>query len=395
MLRFLQSIKKYRDGHQPLYHISLVVFLWALADGIISFALPIFLKQSFQSLTIVGIIFASSSFFGLIADILLGSEQKGRTFKSYFILSSLLAVSAYLLALKSRSVLSFVIVMALWGFYYDIFNFGLIDFLNKFSSKWEHAQSSGVVQMFFCLGYLIAPITAGYMVLENRSAMIAASFFMILSLLMFLGWFRKKIKGDSLARKLNFIEEIKIWKAVVDRSWWVLLSLFLLNLWDSLIWSLGPIFLMNSFGVKGSFIMACFMFPRVFLQGFAGNWADKKGKKKFLVYGLISAGLFLTLFGFQSGIFLKTIFALFSAVGASFVYPAADGLFIDMIDGYSQEEEEITGIRGFGYNLAYIIGPLTAGFLAEGFGMGITFSIYGLVLMIGTGILGTVISNNW
>ena len=59
MLRLLRSIKQYKDGHQPLYHISLVILFWALADGIASFVLPVFMKQVFVALR------ADSRYWGL------------------------------------------------------------------------------------------------------------------------------------------------------------------------------------------------------------------------------------------------------------------------------------------------------------------------------------------
>jgi len=388
MLRLFDSLKKYRDGHQPLYHISLVVFFWAVADGINSFALPIFMEQVFGDLALVGLVFASSSFFGLLADILMGSEQKGRTFKPYFILSALLAAFSYWLTFKAQSILSFFFIMALWGFYYDALNFGLVDFLSRFSQKDEHSQSSGVVQMLYSLGYLLAPLMAGYMVFRGRTVMAAALFFILLSLLAFFIWFKKeKSQPDLPRRKLNLKEELNIWRQVARRSSWVLIGLFLLNIWDSLIWSLGPIFLVENFAERSAYIMACFGVPRVFIQGYAGRWADKGSKKFFLTIGLVTAGVFLALFGLESNLGVKLFLALGSALGASLVWPAADGLFIDMIDGYKDEEEEVAGVRGFAHNLAYIIGPLLAGILAKNLGLPAVFLIYGLSLVFGGSLM--------
>ena len=266
--------------------------------------------------------------------------------------------------------------MALWGIYFDSLNFGIVDFLSNFTKKQEHAESSGVIEMFYSLGYLIAPIVAGYMILKNRSAMGAALFFMISSGLFFMFWFsRIKVEPKLSKKKLSFLKEFKIWIKIGKKSLWILLALFLYALWDAFVWSIGPIFLISVLQEKSAYVMACFIIPSVFLQGFTGRLADKKGKKGFLWIGLITAGIFLSLFSFSSSLFLYALLALGSAMGACLIKPAVDGLFIDVIDEYKDGEEEVAGLRSVAHNLGYIIGPILAGFLANSFGIPFTFLI--------------------
>ncbi|GAF83474.1 unnamed protein product, partial [marine sediment metagenome] len=138
---------------------------------------------------------------------------------------------------------------------------------------------------------------------------------------------------------------------------------------------------------KSAFVMACFVIPSVFLQGFTGYLADKKGKKNVLLGGLIIAGIFLSLFSFGQSFLFKALLALGSAIGASMVKPAVDGLFIDVIDGHKDGEEEVAGLRSTAHNLGYIIGPILAGFLAKAMGMPSVFLIYGVVLVLGAGAI--------
>ncbi|HUV47203.1 MAG TPA: MFS transporter, partial [Candidatus Bathyarchaeia archaeon] len=338
-MRILQAIIEHRQEHKHLYNIGSFFVLLTLADGIASFALPVYMEQVLKNLSLVGILFSTSSIFGLLASFLFGCEQKGRTFKSYFLLAFVLSLANFFLAIRATSWLSLLLVMALWGIYYEAINFGLVEFLNRFSRKWEHAYSSGLVQMFSALGYLLGPIVASLLILRNKEAMKAAIFFMSLAGLVFFWWFgRKKINPKPPKRRYRLRNEFKVWIRVGRKSFWVLLCSLLLTLfWESLIWSMGPIFLVQVLKEKSAYVMVCFGLPKVLLQAYAGRWADKKGKKQFLILGLIIAGFFLSFFGFGNHWFLKALAAMGSAVGASLAWPAADGLLIDVVYGRKDE----------------------------------------------------------
>ena len=165
MIRFWESIREHKDGHQSLYRISAVILFWAIADGIASFVFPVYLNRVLKDIRLVGLIFGSSSLFGILFDFILGCDQKGRSFKPYFFFSIILSCITYILGFKVNSGWGFLLIMALWGIYFDSLNFGIVDFLSNFTKKQEHAESSGVIEMFYSLGYLIAPIVAGYMIL--------------------------------------------------------------------------------------------------------------------------------------------------------------------------------------------------------------------------------------
>lgn len=383
MLRFLQSIKKYQKGHQPLYRFSLVVLFWAIADGVFSFLIPIYMQESLQNLFLMGIIFASSSFFGLLLDFFLGSEQKGRTFKPYFGFSVVLALLTYMLAFKAESPWTFLIIMALWGIYYDSMNFTIVDFVNRFSKKWEHAQSSGVVQMFFSFGVFLGPLLLAYLLLPGRSALGISIMAIIASFWLFYFYFRQeKSLPEPPSKKLSFKKELATWIRVSKKAYPVLICRFLIAVWDSLVWSMGPILLLSIFKNRAALIMSCFILPSVIFQGYAGRLADKKGKKRFVILGLSLAGLFLALFNLIDNLAIKVLMVLASAIGSSLVWPAVDGLLVDVINKFKEVEEEVAGLRGLSFNLAYIITPITAGLMGKYLGLSNTFIIFGVFLFI-------------
>jgi DHA1 family multidrug resistance protein-like MFS transporter len=386
----LQLLGQSQQKNKVLSRFGLIILFYALADGIASFALPVYMEQSLQDLALVGLIFGSSSIFGAVGSLFFGFEQKGRTFKPYFLSAMVMAAAAYLLALKVQSWSGFLVIMALWGFYYEGINFSWMDFLGRYTQKAEHSGGAGIVQMFNALGYLLGPLLAGWLILRGRWAMAPALLFLFLSWLLFLAFFgRKKIAPDVPQRKLRLLTELKTWIRVGRRSFWVVLANFLQTaLWESLIWSMGPILLTRTLGSKSALVMALFLIPSVFLRGFSGRWADRKGKKEFVILGLVMAGLFLSLFGLFNSLLLKSLTAFLSACGVCLFWPAADGLFIDLVDGYSKDnEEEVAGVRGLAHNLGYVVGPMIAGFLGQALGLNITFIVYGAFLILGAGMI--------
>ncbi len=397
MIRFLEAIKKYENGHRPLYHFALVIFLWAVVDGIISFSIPIYLQEAIKNLALVGFVFSLSSCFGLFWDLYLGSQQKGRVYKSYLWQGFLLTALMCFLIFKFSGLWWFVVMMAVWGFYFENIWFGTFDFLDRFAKRWEHAESFGLVQMLRSAGYVLGPVIGGLAVFLGKGINMGIAFFLLLvGMGFFWTWFHKgekRILHDEPPKKrLTKGKEVKLWLKVGKKAFWALIGIFLINLWDSLVWFMGPIFLtLHQKGGGGSLAgltMASFVLPTVIVPGLAGRWADKKGRKGPMFLGFLLAGVFLALFGMGQGALIMMIWALFSAGSISLTIPAVNGLFVDAMAKVKIEDEEIVGARGVASSLGFIIGPVVAGFLGVIMEARMVFAIFGMMMILGAGIIG-------
>jgi len=106
-----------------------------------------------------------------------------------------------------------------------------------------------------------------------------------------------------------------------------------------------------------------FVIPFIFFQIPAGFLADKIGKIKILVLGLLLAGSFLILFGLTRDIYVMITAAFISTFGLALAIPATDGLLTDVSSG--KRRGGIAGVWDVAEDLGYVIGPLVGGVIAE------------------------------
>lgn len=67
--------------------------------------------------------------------------------------------------------------------------------------------------------------------------------------------------------------------------------------------------------------------------------------------------------------------------------PSVNGIYADFINESPHLEKEIEGIGDFSSNIGYIVGPITAGFVADFFGDFNVFVFLGICGIIFAGIL--------
>ena len=387
MLRLIHSLKKYEQGHRPLFLLSFVIFIWAIANGIVSFALPVVMSESLGDTFIFGLVFAASSFFGALFDFYLGFGIVKPNYKKFFYLTLLLTMLLSIFSLKAASLLMFLFIMAIWGVYYEYFHFAVLDFVSRFSKRWEYAESFGLTNMAKSLGYLIGPLIAGgALAVGQKAAFADALVVSLVSLILFHYFFGKQkiLLEEPSKKRINIKKEILIWLRIGKTAWPALFSNFLINIWDSTLWSFGAIFLADRLGIKTAGLSFVFlMAPLVFLEGFTGRLADKIGRRRPISYGLVIAGVSLAFFGRIQGFLSAAILLLISSVGIALSLPAANGWLIDLFVKVREDEEEILGIRGLSVNLGYIFGPLLMGFLVSAFGLGQAFMIFGAAIALG------------
>jgi len=394
----IEHTKQYGNKHKTLYILALMLLFWAIYDGILSFVSPLIITQAGISGTLMGIIIGTSSISGAFFDFIACRIFKNTLFRRMFLIMFILCFIYPLLLYQAKSFWMFLIAMAIWGIYYDLKNFGEFDFIGKHIQPIDHSSSFGVLQVFISLGYLLAPILAGFMIGEvvGWKPFVLSWIFLGISIIFFLGLLilTKKSKSTTInskksPRKINFFMEISLWKKISKTILPVLLLTLLLNFVDAFFWTIGPLLAEEFKNMQqfSGFFMTAYSLPILFIGWFIGPLTAKYGKKKTALIGLlIGSILLIPLFIFKN--FLPTIGIVFiSSVFMSLAWPSINGAYADYISETKSAEKEIEGLEDFFCNLGYVIGPISAGFLFDLIGSSAAFSVLGLLGVVSAIVL--------
>ncbi|MDD3035788.1 MAG: MFS transporter [Candidatus Saccharimonadaceae bacterium] len=369
---------------------------WCVFDGLLSYITPIVLTEAGFSETMMGIIIGTSSIAGAVFDFFLCRVFKKASFKRIFLIMFIVCAIYPLILWQAKSFWVFIIAMALWGIYYDLFNFGSLDYLGNNTNKQEHASSSGVLQVFRSLGYLLAPIFAGFVIGEavGWESFALSWVFLLIAAVFYIGLVRmtKEKKRETECQELvcdnlQIKKEIRLWKKTTSLLKPVLILSVLISTYDAFFWTIGPLFAESFKGMEnfqGLFLTA-YELPALIVGWFIGKATVKLGKKRtaFAAFGIGS--VILAILPLISSPFIAIVTIFFASLFLSMAAPAINGTYADYVEEAPKAEKEIEAVSDFSFNIGYIVGPIAAGVLADNFSNSIAFSIlsvFGFIIVI-------------
>ncbi len=393
-------VRRHGFSKKPLFALSFMVMMWAVFDGIMAYIAPVVMTEH-MSVSAMGIVLGTSSIAGAVFDFLISKYFPSTNFRRVFLIMFAVALLYPLILWQATAIWMFLIAMALWGFYYDLHNFGNFDFVSREVTPEEHSSSFGVISVFQSLGYMLAPILTGLVLGEivDWEPFALSWIFLLMGLGFFFILLRltrtKKKKKEPIEPRVNFLREIRLWEGIGRKIFPILLLTMLLNIVDAFFWTIGPLFAENfdAFGDFEGVILTAYTLPSLLIGWFVGSMTSKLGKKRasFLSFA-VGSGI-LTLLAIVENPFLivGTIFLASAAIAMA--WPAVNGVYADYISEAPRVEKEIEGVQDFFTNIGYVIGPMVAGFLAEAFGSSNSFAIIGAVGVI-AGLLLLVFTPN-
>jgi MFS family permease len=394
--QLFRHFKQFGFEHKQLYSVSIMLFFFAVFDGIFSFITPILITQRGFSETMMGIIIGTSSIAGILFDLILCRILKNTKYRLIYLLMFLACFTYPLILWQANTLSLFIIAMALWGLYYDLLSLGNLDFVAKTLPKSEYSSGFGVMRILFNLGYLIAPIIGGYLAINfvDFNSFVTAWIFIVLAFVFYIVviLLSKNHYHESINERLktfNFFTEIQLWKKIGRIIFPVLCITLILNLIDSFFWTIGPLISdnFNFLGIFSGLFMMVYTLPALFTGIFIGNLTRKLGKKRTAYYSLFIGSLFLSMFILFRSPLMIIVLCFFSSLFTDFAWPAISGAYADYVSESELVEKEISTLQDSFTNIGYIIGPVLAGFLSQNLGHIITFSLLGVVGMITAVIL--------
>lgn len=383
-----------------LYNASLMIFFWSIFDGIISYITPLVITAGGLSKTTMGLIYSGSSVFGAVFDFLLSKFLKNTHYRKLFFLMFAICFGYPFLLWKAYSVFLFIVAMAFWGLYYDLMNFGCFDFVSRTAKTNEHSSSFGVLGVFKSLGYLIAPLLAGWLVVKavETKPFLAALLFLAISFLFYLlllsltkNGSRETIK-EKIYKPVNVLVELHIWKKVGLVLLPVLIFTMLLYVFDAFFWTLGPLYSQDfkNFSNFGGLFMTMYTLPTLLTGWVVGRLTKKFGQKRTAFVSFLIFSVCLSFLALLRNPYLILSLVFFSSMIGSLAWPAIKGAFVDYITESFKYEKEIEGLGDFFINIGYVLGPMLAGFFSDKIGNSNAFSVLGMAGVLVTLVLMVV-----
>lgn len=405
-----------------LFSVCFMLFFWALFDALISIMTPIAIKNAGFSNTSLGLIIGFSSLAGAIFDFLLSKYLTRTHFRRIFLLMFLCCFAYPLVLTGAKSLWLFLIAMVIWGLYYDLNNFGSLDFVGRKFGEHTNAVSFFLMDFSTNMGYMLFSLvfaagivlTATPQTLLFLYLMLFLSFSGYLSLLYFNRKEKKDFIPDRRLHSFSFFVEAKLWLRINKIIFPLVILTLLFNIFDGFFWTLGPLLLASTPDIQTITSKLTQMQTDTVstasvtsLTEFISTWFPVSDAM-LLVYTVLIISIVIILFFFRSGlgkirtayiifffgalamvllIFLKNPLELFFPIlfviaCSGFAMPLLDSAYADYVKNSYSVEKEIQGIQDFFVNVGYVIGPVLSGILADRFGYIRSFSFLGGFFMV-------------
>ncbi len=161
-------------------------------------------------------------------------------------------------------------------------------------------------------------------------------------------------------------------------------AVFVSMLGFGLVMPLLPIYARN-FGASGlqlGFLTSSFAVARL-ITTFPGGWlADKLGRKKPVVLGLLVYSIVMSLYGFSQDVFQLILFRALQGMASGIVWPVISTMVADMVS--PGDRGKAIGIYEMTWFLGTVVGPGLGGVLAGTFSISVPFFVCGALALLST-----------
>ena len=376
--------------NRKVIFFSVIMFFISLGDAILSDWVPAFMQESLGSPLLMGVVMAFSSMVGFGADLVFPQILKGIKMRKLILLgigASLVFSGVMLWSIYWPLIIIFLVGMAVWGVYYEFLGFGSHQFVSSVPAASRSAVWA-IIGVFKSLAYFIGPILGSTIALSkgNYTTVIFAAGAVLLSYLIFILFGKKdhRIVVEEPTERLSLLIEVKHWSLLFEHVWPVLIMSLVMGLIDATFWTTGTVLSDNLAKTNwwGGMFLPLYMLPMIFVGLIVAKWGVYKGKKKIAEIFMLLSGLSLSLIGLNGSLEIMLLAATLTGVTLAVVWPLTDAVYSDIINRMGREGKHMMGLSSSTLSLAYIVGPVLAGGIAQVVGERLTFSVIGGVLAL-------------
>ncbi len=394
MIRFRSaSIQILQQGGVLPPFLAMIVF-WTIFDGILAYSAPLLIREHMGSVSEMGLILGTSSLAGAGFDIIISKFIKRPHYRRLYLLMFACGVMVPFLLTQSSSIAMLLIAMVLWGLYFDFYSLGNFDFISRTSTTTNSPHQYGLLLTVRSIGALLAPLIAGAVISTSVNSQLFVLMWLFFALafcsyvvLRMIG-VKNNSTGADQPRTLKY--ELMVWRKILKKLALPATFIVLINVYDSFFYSVGPLLAetYDSLSPLNGLVVAAYWIPTLFVALYVSRFTAIWGKKRTAFITLFLAGLPLVFFAFSQDKPLATIGLIFlSSLFSSLSFPAIYAAFTDYVTEARTCEEEINAIQSLSGNLGYVIGPIFAGILVDGLGYSASFSVLGVIVVIGSLLL--------
>jgi len=391
MLKFTSILSAPARGlksNRLVYVFGAMLLFFVLFDGIMTYLLPLVVLEHGLSKTQLGLILSAAAVSGAFFDFAIYKIFKNALYRRLFIAMLAAGFLYIFIVWFAETILLYLVAMMVWGFYYDLKSFGMLDFVSRHSQKKQLAGNFGIAQSFQAIGALLAPMLAGLAIVDyvDWQPFALALFFLLLSaafFLLLLNEARGKkqfIPPSESPRKAGFMAEIASWKGVGA----ALLPVFLLaafaTVFDSFFMALGPV-LAETLPLEpfDGFVMVAYFLPPLLIGSLVGGLVARFGEKRTALGGLLIGGAILSTLALVQAPLAIIALVFLSSSFACVMSPVTQSIYARIIHETPKVKKEIQELGDFSGNFGYIIGPVIAGVIADSLGTAAAFSALGIM----------------
>ena len=361
-----------------------ILFFVLLSDAVLSDWVPGYLQTTLGSSLKMGLMMAVSSVVGLFMDLIFPHvlRQSGvRRLAGGAILGSLIFLLSMLSSTWWSYGLILVVGMAAWGIYYELDSFMTQQFVAGVAPRNERSSVWGVVGVVKNLAYFLGPVIGGYVAsYGDRVVVLGAGGILFFAYLIFLCMrLPRPEQVDIDFHGIHLKQELLHWVSLGRRVWPVLLVSLVGGLIDATFWTTGTT-------ISGWFVSA-YMLPFLFVGIIVAKWGIDVGKKRWAERFVLAGGLALMSLAVIENVWLQLICGFMVGLFLAMAWPLVDAVYTDLVARARKGRKHVMGMSAAAFSLAYVIGPIVAGWVSGIVGEVKTFALLGVLVVIVAGVL--------